>query len=548
MDVDGAMEDKLWLHPRHWTGRSCEAFCGQGRRFEALQQMLKQALAANDAWHPRDSRLLVNLRENELCTACSDIESRRIPLQFTDLVWSYVDRQHSTGKLFEAETEDMEENPKCVFLLAPRWSMMELGTAKGIDVDTEDVWFLNAQLSEDEREYLLGYLGRAGALRWDFNQTYYLTKRVLGSGGFSIVYDGLCKRGTISLPEMLYEEDDSEDEEQLLKSGPSSVALKLLQKIDSSEHATAVINEVYFLSLCGRHPNITSLHGTWLAPQRYKTVWILSMERYSNGRLSDYIDMHGPFLLARGDVLAICLLSAVAFLHSKKILHRDIRPEKILLNDALEPILVDLGQAAHLGDSVAMMRRLGTAGYVAPEVLDTRSPGYGSLSDVFSVGCVMFLLYSGIEAFRDINSGATLQRTMAGKARFNHPKAKQVRSGTQHLLRKMLAPSPKKRPKAHKSCKALFNLGDEEVRESPSALKAIESLPEQETDSGSFARLQPVQEFREDYEAEEMDETEMGDSSLSPAACVQMRHSAATFKSMPPGFVPSVMQEGGKGN
>eukprot|EP00913_Durusdinium_trenchii_P018918 g17776.t1 len=276
------MEDKLWLHPRHWTGRSCEAFCGQGRRFEALQQMLKQALAANDAWHPRDSRLLVNLRENELCTACSDIESRRIPLQFTDLVWSYVDRQHSTGKLFEAETEDMEENPKCVFLLAPRWSMMELGTAKGIDVDTEDVWFLNAQLSEDEREYLLGYLGRAGALRWDFNQTYYLTKRVLGSGGFSIVYDGLCKRGTISLPEMLYED------------------------------------------------------GGWMS------MW---MHRYSNGRLSDYIDMHGPFLLARGDVLAICLLSAVAFLHSKKILHRDIRPEKILLNDALEPILVDLGTA-----------------------------------------------------------------------------------------------------------------------------------------------------------------------------------------------------------
>ena len=40
-------------------------------------------------------------------------------------------------------------------------------------------------------EMFLKQLGRIGCLRWDFNETYLLTKRVLGSGGFSIVYDGL---------------------------------------------------------------------------------------------------------------------------------------------------------------------------------------------------------------------------------------------------------------------------------------------------------------------------------------------------------------------
>ncbi|CAJ1394047.1 unnamed protein product, partial [Effrenium voratum] len=168
------------------------------------------------------------------------------------------------------------------------------------------------------------------------------------------------------------------------------------------------------------------------------------------------------------------------------------------------------GQAARLDDSVAMIRRLGTAGYVAPEVLNTRSHGYGSLSDVFSAGAVCFFVYSGLEAFRDVNHSATIQRTLAGKARFSHPKAKQVRTGTLHLLKKMLAASPKKRPRAAKACKALWNLGTEEVKESPMAYKAFCSLPlvEEKSETASFARLQPVAEFQE--EEEEGSEMEMG--------------------------------------
>lgn len=199
----------------------------------------------------------------------------------------------------------------------------------------------------------------------------------------------------------------------------------------------------------------------------------------------------------------------------------------------MTPIVADLGQAAHLGDSVAMMRRLGTAGYVAPEVLDTRSPGYGSLSDVFSAGCVLFFLYCGVEAYRNANYGATLQRTLAGKARFNHPKVKQVRSGTLHLLKKMLSPSPKKRPRAQKGCKALWNLGDEEVQESVAAMEAIQSLPVSENETVSYARLQPVQEFRDEFE----DEIPRPVSEL-------VDNSTTTFKSLPPGSpnCPSDMQ------
>eukprot|EP00434_Breviolum_minutum_P015890 symbB.v1.2.014004.t1/scaffold1005.1/size178369/4 len=337
----------LWLHPRHWNGTSCEAFSGRGARCEGLRQMLKQAITANDAWHPKDESLLVQLTENSLLTMNSEAESRRIPLQFADIMWSQLEGMVSRGKLFEAETtEHLQDVEKCVFCVAPRWGMMEIGTAKGLDAEIEDVWFLCAELTNLQLEHLLQQMGRAGCLRWDFNETYLLTKRVLGSGGFSIVYDGLRRSGFTSLAAILQDEED--EESSILSTHetherPSYVALKLLQKIDSTEHATSVINEVFFLSLCGSHPNIPTLLGTFLCQQRYKTAWVISMERYSQGRLSEHVDTHGPFLLSRGDIMAIGILSAVAFLHSKNIIHRDIRPEKVLLSDRMDPILVDLG-------------------------------------------------------------------------------------------------------------------------------------------------------------------------------------------------------------
>ena len=49
--------------------------------------------------------------------------------------------------------------------------------------------------------------------------------------------------------------------------------------------------------------------------------------------------------------------------------------ERYIYTSMFKTISWSAGQAAHLSDSVAMMQRLGTAGYVAPEVLDTRRLG-----------------------------------------------------------------------------------------------------------------------------------------------------------------------------
>jgi len=471
-----------------------------------VRQVLEQIAAAGNAWTSSDASLAVHVKDNQLVFVEETLLEFRIPLVFADVAWITLERgaerssPYPSGSSRGARAPEVQH--RCVFGLSPRWPMMQLGTAKGVEeTDVEEIWLVCASFGSGSSEMaeFLHLLGTSGALRWDFNSSYLLTCTVLGSGGYSIVYEGQPQDDVLPLSEALEDENELPEawaeSDRELQGRPRRVALKLLQKVDNAEQSISVVNEVYFLSTCGRHPNISSMLGTYLSQQRYRTVWIIAMTLYPHGRLMDWVEMNGPFFMSKGDIVSVCLLSAVAFLHSKNIIHRDIRPEKVMLAADLCPVLMDLGQAAHLDDSVAMMRRLGTVGYVAPEVVDTRSPGYGSLSDVFSAGALLFYVYCGIEALREANTSASLQRTLAGKAKFSHPKVKQVRTGTLHLLKKMLSISPKVRPKAAKACKALWNLGTEEVHESPTALKAYEALPKKDNETQSYARLQPVVEM-----------------------------------------------------
>jgi serine/threonine-protein kinase len=92
----------------------------------------------------------------------------------------------------------------------------------------------------------------------------------------------------------------------------------------------------------------------------------------------------------------ICLGLAVA--HQHKVIHRDLKPPNIMIDGSGNVRITDFGIAAIAGEIQPSEIRTGTAAYMAPEQITGR--GVSVQSDLYSLGLVMFELFTGRRAFQ----------------------------------------------------------------------------------------------------------------------------------------------------
>src|SRR6266542_2273835 len=93
---------------------------------------------------------------------------------------------------------------------------------------------------------------------------------------------------------------------------------------------------------------------------------------------------------------------AMAYAHGKGVLHRDLQPGNILLDENGEPMVSDFGLAKWLDQSSDLTRTLetlGTPGYIAPEQAECRAADLTSAADVYSLGAILFYLLTGRPPF-----------------------------------------------------------------------------------------------------------------------------------------------------
>ncbi|KAF4002058.1 Protein kinase domain family protein [Saccharomyces cerevisiae] len=152
------------------------------------------------------------------------------------------------------------------------------------------------------------------------------------------------------------------------------------------------------------HPRIVRLKGFYEDTESYYMV----MEFVSGGDLMDFVAAHGAVGEDAGREISRQILTAIKYIHSMGISHRDLKPDNILIEQD-DPVLVkitDFGLAKVQGNGSFMKTFCGTLAYVAPEVIrgkDTSvSPDeyeerneYSSLVDMWSMGCLVYVILTG---------------------------------------------------------------------------------------------------------------------------------------------------------
>ncbi len=137
------------------------------------------------------------------------------------------------------------------------------------------------------------------------------------------------------------------------------------------------------------------------------------------------------------------MIHALKYLHSHRIIHRDLKLGNLFLNDKMEIKIGDFGLATKLDFDGEKKRTIcGTPNYIAPEVLEGKA-GHSYEVDLWSLGVIIYTLIIGKPPFETSDVKATYRRIKMNA--YNFPEHVVISENARDLITKLLVGDPKQR-------------------------------------------------------------------------------------------------------
>nr|CCC50036.1 putative protein kinase [Trypanosoma vivax Y486] len=219
-----------------------------------------------------------------------------------------------------------------------------------------------------------------------------------------------------------------------------------------------------------QHKNLCTFKGVHYDAENASIC--MFMQYIGGGSLSSLVKKFKPLpaLVVRSWTKQ--LLSGLLYLHSQRIIHRDVKGDNILVDtssDADEEAqikLVDFGAARRLSDAVAQSRTvIGTPYWMAPEVVDVTGEcgGYSYKADVWSVGCTVAEMLTGRPPWpNQANAAAAIMMIAQSVEGPTELPVEEATPGCLDFMRRCFVRDPEQRPTVEELLQHPWIIGETE--------------------------------------------------------------------------------------
>jgi len=182
------------------------------------------------------------------------------------------------------------------------------------------------------------------------------------------------------------------------------------------------------------HDNIIKMHEYFVDSDHFYII----LDLIEGVDLYKYFIKTGTILENDAKIIMKQILSTLNYLHTKGIIHRDVKPENILIekrNDNIKVKLIDFGSGCYFQKKRKLTQIVGSSYYVAPEVINKN---YTYKCDLWSCGVILYFILTGVVPFEGSSDEAIMRSIKRGVFSLDLKQFSKYDINVKSLIKKLL--------------------------------------------------------------------------------------------------------------